>query len=406
MTSIDLPQRPDGESAAVERAENKMSIEELREAVRTFMAREVPPARAAEIDEQNEFPLDLWPKLGEAGLLGVTVSEEKGGQGLTYRHHTAAMEEVSRASGSVGLSYGAHSNLVVDNIFRNGTPEQLELFLAGLLDGSLIGGLCMTEPDAGSDAIGSMQTHAEQDGDDWIMNGSKAFITNAPEAGLYLVYSRTGYNEVRRKPLTTAFLLPRDTKGLSVGKKLNKMGMRGSNTAPVFFDDCRIPAKNVLGDVNKGSRLLADALNRERIVLAGGPLGLAKAAAQYSRDYALTRKQFGQPIASFQLIQEKLALMYSGILGAEAIIQIAANIYDRGGTSAEAASAAIMNASSVGMMVTNDAVQILGGNGYIRGEYPVERMFRDAKLYDIGAGTQEIRKLTIAGGVLAEGFEF
>lgn len=362
----------------------------IRETTERFAADRIAP-RAAEIDEKNEFPRDLWEPMGELGLHGITVEEEFGGLGLGYLEHVVAMEEVSRASASVGLSYGAHSNLCVNQIRRWGTPEQKRRYLRGLISGEHVGSLAMSEAGSGSDVI-SMRTRAEKKGDRYVLNGTKFWITNAPSAETLVVYAKTSPEAGSRG--VTAFLVERGMKGFSVSKKLDKMGMRGSDTAELVFEDCEVPEENVMGPVNGGAAVLMSGLDYERAVLAAGPLGIMQACIDTVLPYVRERKQFGKPIGSFQLMQAKVADMYVALNSARAYVYSVARACDAGKTTRFDAAGAILLASENAVKTTLEAVQALGGAGYTK-EWPVERLVRDAKLYDIGAGTNEIRRFLI-----------
>jgi isovaleryl-CoA dehydrogenase len=365
-------------------------VEQLRESVRGFAQDEIAP-RAAEIDRSNTFPRDLWPRMGALGLHGITVEEEFGGSGLGYLAHCVAMEEVSRASASVGLSYGAHSNLCVNQIRRNGTAEQKKRYLPGLISGVHVGALAMSEPGAGSDVV-SMKTRAEKRGDRYVLNGSKFWITNGPEAETLVVYARTDANAGPRG--ITAFLIEKAFHGFSTAQKLDKLGMRGSDTCELVFQDCEVPAENVLGREGQGVNVLMSGLDYERVVLAAGPLGIMQACLDAVIPYLHERKQFGQPIGSFQLMQGKLADMYVTMNAAKAYVYAVARACDAGRTTREDAAGAILYAAERATAVALDAIQCLGGNGYIN-DYPTGRLLRDAKLYEIGAGTSEIRRMLI-----------
>jgi len=364
--------------------------EQLRDTVRAFAQDEIAP-RAEEIDRSNKFPRDLWPRMGALGLHGITVEEELGGSGLGYLEHCVAMEEVSRASASVGLSYGAHSNLCVNQIRRNGTNEQKRRYLPGLISGEHVGALAMSEPGAGSDVV-SMKTRAEKRGDRYVLNGSKFWITNGPEAETLVVYAKTDPNAGARG--ITAFLIEKGFKGFSTAQKLDKLGMRGSDTCELVFQDCEVPAENVLGEVGQGVNVLMSGLDYERVVLAAGPLGIMQACLDAVIPYVHERKQFGAPIGSFQLMQGKLADMYVTMNAAKAYVYAVARACDAGKTTREDAAGAILYAAERATAVALDAIQCLGGNGYIN-DYPTGRLLRDAKLYEIGAGTSEIRRMLI-----------
>jgi isovaleryl-CoA dehydrogenase len=366
------------------------SAEMIRESARAFAAKEIAP-RAAAIDRDNLFPCDLWPKIGALGLHGITAPEEFGGLGLGYLEHCVAMEEVSRASGSVGLSYGAHSNLCVNQIVRNGNADQKARYLPKLISGEHVGGLAMSEPNAGSDVV-SMTTRAEKKGDRYVLNGAKMWITNGPVAETLVVYAKTDPGAGARG--ITAFLVERSFKGFSNGQKLDKLGMRGSDTSELVFSDCEVPEENVLGRVGKGVNVLMSGLDYERVVLSAGPLGLMAAALDVVLPYVHERKQFGQPIGTFQLVQGKLADMYVTTNASKAYVYAVAKACDRGETTREDAAGAILYAAERATGVALDAIQILGGNGYTN-DYPLGRLLRDAKLYEIGAGTSEIRRMLI-----------
>ncbi|WP_454916727.1 isovaleryl-CoA dehydrogenase [Xanthobacter sediminis] len=362
----------------------------LRESVRNFSDAEIAP-RAAEIDRSNQFPRDLWPKLGALGVLGVTAQEEYGGAGLGYLEHVIAMEEISRASASVGLSYGAHSNLCVNQISRNGTDAQKAKYLPKLISGEHVGALAMSEPGAGSDVV-SMRTRAEKKGDRYILNGSKMWITNGPIAETLVVYAKTDLAAGPRG--MTAFLVEKGFKGFSTAQKLDKLGMRGSDTGELVFEDCEVPEENVLGQVGRGVNVLMSGLDYERAVLAAGPVGIMQACMDVVLPYVHDRKQFGQPIGTFQLMQGKIADMYVTMNATRAYVYAVAKACDRGATTREDAAGAILYAAEKATWMALEAIQTLGGNGYIN-DYPTGRLLRDAKLYEIGAGTSEIRRMLI-----------
>ena len=372
-------------------------IDMLRETVRAFAADRIAP-RAAEIDRSNRFPRDLWPELGELGLLGITVDEDLGGTGLGYLAHVVAMEEISRASASVGLSYGAHSNLCVNQIFRNGTDAQKRHYLPALISGEQVGALAMSEHGAGSDVVG-MKLRAQRQGDHYLLNGSKMWITNGPDASVYVIYARTAPEPGPRG--ITAFIVERDFPGFSRSPKLDKLGMRGSNTCELVFENCRVPAGNILGAENQGVGVLMSGLDYERAVLAGGPLGLMQACLDVVLPYVHDREQFGSAIGNFQFIQGKLADMYSQLSACRAYVYAVARACDRGETTRKDAAGAILVCAERATQMALEAIQILGGNGYIN-DYPTGRLLRDAKLYEIGAGTQEIRRMLIGRELFEE----
>jgi isovaleryl-CoA dehydrogenase len=376
-----------GESAAM-----------IRETTRRFAEAEIAP-RAAEIDRDNLFPRDLWPRMGALGLHGITAPEEYGGLGLGYLEHCVAMEEVSRASASVGLSYGAHSNLCVNQLTRNASDAQKRRYLPKLISGEHVGALAMSEPDAGSDVV-SMTTRAERRGDRFVVNGAKMWITNGPAADTLVVYAKTDLAAGPRG--ISAFIVERGMKGFSTGAKLDKVGMRGSDTCELVFEDCEVPAENLLGALGRGVQVLMSGLDYERVVLAAGPLGIMQAAMDVALPYVHQRRQFGAPIGSFQLVQGKLADMYVTMNAARAYVYAVAKACDRGETTREDAAGAILYAAERATQVALDAMQLLGGNGYVN-DYPAGRLLRDAKLYEIGAGTSEIRRMLIGRELFARG---
>jgi isovaleryl-CoA dehydrogenase len=365
-------------------------IDLLRESVAGFAADRIAP-RAAAIDERNEFPRDLWPELGELGLLGITVEEDYGGSGLGYLAHVVAMEEISRASASVGLSYGAHSNLCVNQLRRWGNDEQRQRFLPKLVSGEHLGALAMTETGAGSDVM-SMRATATRDGDEYVLNGSKMWITNAPQSDVMIVYAVTDAAAGSRG--LSAFIVERGTPGFSTPQKLDKLGMRGSDTSEVLLEDCRVPVANRLAEEGKGARILMSGLDYERVVLAGGSLGIMRACMDLVMPYVHDRRQFGRPIGEFQLMQGKVADMYTTMNSCRAYVYAVAAACDRGQTTRFDAAGCILVAAEKATWMAGQAIQALGGNGYIN-EYPAGRLFRDAKLYEIGAGTSEIRRMLI-----------
>ena len=370
----------------------------LRESVADFAAREISPM-AGKIDRENAFPAELWSRLGDMGLLGVTIDPKFGGAGMGYLEHTIAMEEISRASGSVGLSYGAHSNLCVNQIFRNGTDAQKSQFLPDLISGAKVGALAMSEHGSGSDVV-SMQLRAEKSGDHYVLNGSKMWITNGPDADTLVVYAKT--DPAAKAHGITAFIIEKGLEGFSTGPKLDKLGMRGSNTCELIFENCAVAKERVLGAENKGVGVLMSGLDFERVVLSGGPLGLMQACLDIVLPYVHDRKQFGEPIGSFQLVQAKLADMYTTLNACRAYVYAVARACDRGQTTRKDAAGAILYSAERATQMALDAIQLLGGSGYVN-EYATGRLLRDAKLYEIGAGTSEIRRMLIGRELFKEG---
>lgn len=365
-------------------------IDMLRDAVQDFAANEIAPI-AAKVDQDNAFPNEIWPVLGNMGLLGVTVPEEYGGANMGYLAHVVAMEEISRASASIGLSYGAHSNLCVNQINRNGNAAQKAKYLPKLVSGEHIGALAMSEPNAGSDVV-SMKLHARKEGDRYILNGNKMWITNGPDAHTYVIYAKTDLDKGPHG--ITAFIVERDSKGFSQAQKLDKLGMRGSNTCELVFQDVEVPEENILGGLNNGVKVLMSGLDYERVVLSGGPLGIMNACMDIVVPYIHEREQFGKSIGQFQLVQGKLADMYTGMNAAKSYVYAVAKSCDRGETTRKDAAGAILYSAELATKMALDAIQLLGGNGYVN-EYATGRLLRDAKLYEIGAGTSEIRRMLI-----------
>ncbi|NMH58730.1 isovaleryl-CoA dehydrogenase [Alteromonas ponticola] len=372
-------------------------IDMLRDHVYQFAQKEIAPL-AEKADEANAFPNELWPKLGDMGLLGVTVSEQYGGSDMGYLAHTVAMEEVSRASAGIGLSYGAHSNLCVNQIYRNGNDAQREKYLPKLVSGEHIGALAMSEPNAGSDVV-SMKLRAEKKGDKYILNGNKMWITNGPDAHTFVIYAKT--DPAAGPKGITAFIVERGFAGFSQAQKLDKLGMRSSNTCELVFEDCEVPEENILGNVGEGVRILMSGLDYERLVLSGGPLGIMQACMDAVVPYIHDREQFGKSIGQFQLVQGKVADMYTQMNAARAYVYTVAKACDRGETTRKDAAGAILYSAELATKMALDAIQLLGGNGYIN-EYPTGRLLRDAKLYEIGAGTSEIRRMLIGRELFKE----
>jgi isovaleryl-CoA dehydrogenase len=372
-------------------------VEALRDMVHRFAQDRIAPI-ADEIDRSNEFPSHLWREMGEMGLLGITVPEEFGGAGMGYLAHVVAVEEISRASASVGLSYGAHSNLCVNQINRNATPEQKAQYLPRLVSGTHVGALAMSEPGAGSDVV-SMKLKASRRNTGYVLNGNKFWITNGPDADVAVVYAKT--DPAAGPKGITAFLIEKEFVGFSTAQKLDKLGMRGSNTCELVFEDCEVPFENVLGEEGKGVNVLMSGLDFERVVLSGGPLGIMAAAMDVVMPYIHDRKQFGQAIGEFQLMQGKIADMYTAMNSARAYVYAVAAACDRGETTRQDAAGCLLNASAQATQVALEAIQALGGNGYIN-DYPTGRLLRDAKLYEIGAGTQEIRRMLIGRELFKE----
>jgi isovaleryl-CoA dehydrogenase len=372
-------------------------IDMLRDTVRHFAAREIAP-RAAQIDRDNSFPMDLWQKLGSLGLLGITVEEQYGGNPMGYLAHIVAMEEISRTSASVGLSYGAHSNLCVNQIHRNGNPEQRKKYLPKLVSGEHVGALAMTEPNAGSDVV-SMKLRAERKGDRYVLNGNKMWITNGPDADVLVVYAKTDVNAGPKG--ISAFLVEKTFKGFSTAQKLDKLGMRGSNTGELVFRECEVPVENMLGEINRGVQVLMSGLDYERAVLAGGPLGIMQACMDVVMPYVHDREQFGQPIGEFQLMQGKIADLYTTMNACKAYVYAVGRACDRGQATRKDAAGAILYAAEKATWMAGEAIQALGANGYVN-ENATGRLWRDAKLYEIGAGTSEIRRMLIGRELFRE----
>lgn len=373
------------------------TLRALTEQVEAFCQQVIAP-RAAEIDQSNAFPRDLWPQMGELGLHGITVAEEYDGVGLGYLAHVLVMEQVSRASASVGLSYGAHSNLCINQIHRHGTPDQKTRYLPDLVSGKHVGALAMSEPGAGSDVV-SMRLTAVREGDHFVLNGNKMWITNGPDADTFVIYAKT--DPAAGAKGISAFIVEAGTPGFTTAQKLDKLGMRGSSTCELVFDNCRVPAENLLGALHGGARVLMSGLDYERVVLAAGPLGIMQACMDVVLPYVRERKQFGQAIGDFQLVQGKLADMYTRLASSRALVYSVASACDKGHTSRKDCAAAILFAAENATQMALDAIQLLGGNGYIN-EYPTGRLLRDAKLYEIGAGTSEIRRWLIGRELMGD----
>ena len=376
----------------------KSSIEQFRQFVREYAQQEIAPL-AASVDRDNEFPTSLWKKFGQVKLLGLTVPKQYCGTNKGYLYHLVAMEEISRASASIGLSYCAHSNICLDNLYRNASSEQCEKFVPKLCTGDWVGALAMSEPEAGSDVVGSMSCYAEHDGNFWVANGTKKWITNGPDADVYIVYMRTRKDSDSHS--ITAFIIERTMQGFSVGNKTDKLGMRGSNTCELYFNDCKIPQENVLGKINEGVKILMSGLDSERLILSGGPLGIMQSAFDIVLPYVKQRKQFNRPIGTFELMQGKLADMFTALQAARAYSYRTAEQYDNGIKSRKDAAACYLFASEAAVKVSLEAIQCLGAPGYMN-DSPASRLIRDAKVYDIGGGTNEIRRMLIGRELFEE----
>jgi len=368
-------------------------LEKLRAKAREFAVAELAPY-AAKIDHDDEFPTDMWTKIGDANLMGITIPKEYGGEGLSYLHHVIVVEEFSRASGSAGFAYAAHSNICVDNLFKNGTEEQRKKYLPKLISGEHVGALAMSEPNAGSDVVGSMECHAEKKGKVWVANGTKRWITNGPYASTFIVYMRTASKDAGSKSIT-AFLVEKGMKGFTQGQKKDKLGMRGAGNCELYFENCEIPEANVLGEVNKGVSLLMNGLDSERLILCAGPLGIMQSAMDLVVPYVMEREQFGKPIGSFQMVQAKMAEMFTRLEASRGMVyRLGANFKENKTRNRDAASACLFS-SECSTAVALDAIQLMGGRGYMNEEVP-GRLLRDSKIYEIGGGTNEIRKMIIA----------
>ena len=376
-------------------------INALKESIQDFCIGEIAPL-ADEIDKKNDFPSQLWTKMGELGLLGITAEEKYGGSGLGYTEHVVAMEEISRASASVGLSYGAHSNLCVNQICLNGNEKQKEKYLPKLISGEHVGALAMSEPSAGSDVV-SMKLNADKKGDEYCLNGTKMWITNAPNANTFVVYAKTSDKSENNNNKITAFIIEKSFPGFSVSPKLDKLGMRGSNTAELVFNNCLVPAENILGNLHDGVGVLMSGLDYERAVLSGGPIGIMSSCWDIVLPYIVERKQFGKPIGTFQLMQGKIADMYTTMNACKSYVYNVAKSCDQGNITREDAAGTLLYASEKAVWMALETIQCLGGNGYIN-DYPTGRLLRDAKLYDIGAGTNEIRRMLIGREIFKKNF--